>query len=150
VVRPLIEPEEQDDSLDTSEDERGAAGRFGAGRLHATGTALRAPGCAGARDISERHFGVPSGTAAADLAWQDYFADPALRALIELALKNNRDLRIAVLNIDIGASAATSCGAPTRLPTVNAGPDREPQPGGDGRQHEQRLQRRAQCRSLRA
>jgi len=32
--------------------------------------------------------------------WQDYFADPRLRRLIETALENNRDLRIAVLNIE--------------------------------------------------
>ncbi|PJI99477.1 multidrug efflux system outer membrane protein [Acidovorax sp. 69] len=32
--------------------------------------------------------------------WQDYFADPRLRQLIETALANNRDLRIAVLNIE--------------------------------------------------
>lgn len=33
-------------------------------------------------------------------AWQDYFAEPRLRQLIETALANNRDLRIAVLNIE--------------------------------------------------
>ena len=32
--------------------------------------------------------------------WQDYFADPRLRQLIEIALDNNRDLRVAVLNIE--------------------------------------------------
>ncbi len=32
--------------------------------------------------------------------WQDYFADPRLRQLIATALENNRDLRIAVLNIE--------------------------------------------------
>lgn len=36
----------------------------------------------------------------ADLAWQDFFTDPALRRLIDLALANNRDLRLAVLNIE--------------------------------------------------
>ncbi|MDM0077477.1 efflux transporter outer membrane subunit [Variovorax sp. J2P1-59] len=45
----------------------------------------------------------PSGTAqplAATIAWQDYFTDPRLQKLIELALANNRDLRVAVLNIE--------------------------------------------------
>ncbi len=38
--------------------------------------------------------------AAADLGWQDFFADARLRRLIELALANNRDLRAATLAID--------------------------------------------------
>ncbi len=39
-------------------------------------------------------------TPAADLAWQDYFAEPTLKQLIEVALANNRDLRVAVLNVE--------------------------------------------------
>ncbi|MFO1180784.1 efflux transporter outer membrane subunit [Ottowia sp.] len=38
--------------------------------------------------------------AAADLPWQDFVQDPALRELVELALQNNRDLRVAVQNIE--------------------------------------------------
>ena len=38
--------------------------------------------------------------AAADIAWQDFFVDEHLRELIALALANNRDLRVAVLNIE--------------------------------------------------
>ena len=49
-------------------------------------------------------FDVPAsqanGIQAASLGWRDYFADPRLHALIELALKNNTDLRTAVLNVD--------------------------------------------------
>ncbi|HDX8863260.1 TPA: efflux transporter outer membrane subunit [Klebsiella michiganensis] len=41
-----------------------------------------------------------SGKAAVDLTWEEMFADPKLRQLIQLALDNNRDLRIAVLNIE--------------------------------------------------
>lgn len=37
---------------------------------------------------------------AADLAWQDFFSDATLKRLIELALANNRDLRVAVLNVE--------------------------------------------------
>ena len=49
--------------------------------------------------------GGSSGHAAADafaqsVKWQDFFVDPKLRSVIELALKNNRDLRIATLNIE--------------------------------------------------
>src|SRR6185437_6861335 len=40
------------------------------------------------------------GTPAAALNWQDFFAQPQLRDLIATALRNNRDLRIAVLNIE--------------------------------------------------
>ena len=35
--------------------------------------------------------------AAADIEWQTFFSDPQLRKLIDAALRNNRDLRIAVL-----------------------------------------------------
>ena len=38
--------------------------------------------------------------AAAELAWQDFFTDATLRRLIDTALHNNRDLRVAVLNIE--------------------------------------------------
>ncbi|MEZ5606458.1 MAG: efflux transporter outer membrane subunit [Burkholderiaceae bacterium] len=38
--------------------------------------------------------------AAADLPWQDFVQDPALRELVALALQNNRDLRVAVQNIE--------------------------------------------------
>jgi len=40
-----------------------------------------------------------NGQAAADIGWRNFFADPRLQALIEIALKNNRDLRVSVLNI---------------------------------------------------
>ncbi len=40
------------------------------------------------------------GTAAADLPWQEFVHDARLRELIELALVNNRDLRVAVQNIE--------------------------------------------------
>ena len=38
--------------------------------------------------------------ALADIPWQEYFVDPQLQALISQALDNNRDLRVAVLNIE--------------------------------------------------
>jgi multidrug efflux system outer membrane protein len=37
---------------------------------------------------------------AANIAWQDFFLDPRLRALITIALDNNRDFRIAVARMD--------------------------------------------------
>lgn len=36
----------------------------------------------------------------AEIPWQDFFQDERLRQVIALALENNRDLRIAVLNIE--------------------------------------------------
>ncbi len=42
----------------------------------------------------------PAGQAAADIDWRNFFTDPRLKQLIELALQNNRDLRVAVLNIE--------------------------------------------------
>jgi multidrug efflux system outer membrane protein len=38
--------------------------------------------------------------AAANIDWQDYFSDPRLKQLIGLALDNNRDLRVAMLNVE--------------------------------------------------
>ena len=38
--------------------------------------------------------------AAGEIDWREFYADPKLQGLIELALANNRDLRVAVLNIE--------------------------------------------------
>ncbi len=43
---------------------------------------------------------APADIVAADLAWQQFFVDPRMKRLIELSLVNNRDLRVAVLNIE--------------------------------------------------
>jgi multidrug efflux system outer membrane protein len=48
---------------------------------------------------------LPGGPAAAapapaELAWRGFFTDQGLRAVIELALANNRDLRLAALNVE--------------------------------------------------
>ena len=37
---------------------------------------------------------------AADILWRDFFADDKLRGVVALALDNNRDLRVATLNIE--------------------------------------------------
>jgi multidrug efflux system outer membrane protein len=39
-------------------------------------------------------------TAAAALGWRDFFIDPRLQKLIEQALANNRDLRVAAMNTE--------------------------------------------------
>ena len=38
--------------------------------------------------------------AAADLQWREFFADARLQTIIATALKNNRDLRVAALNVE--------------------------------------------------
>jgi multidrug efflux system outer membrane protein len=41
-----------------------------------------------------------SGPMAADMGWRELFRDPTLQQLIESALLNNRDLRVAALNVE--------------------------------------------------
>lgn len=57
--------------------------------------------------------------AAADVPWNDFFADPKLRQLVQRALANNRDLRVAVLNITQARAQYRIQDAAT-LPTLNA------------------------------
>ena len=57
-------------------------------------------------------------TPASAVAWQDFFADAKLRRLIRLSLDNNRDLRVAVLNIE-QAGAQYQIRRADQLPTVN-------------------------------
>jgi multidrug efflux system outer membrane protein len=40
-----------------------------------------------------------TGLAATEIGWRDFFADPRLQQLIALGLDNNRDLRVAILDI---------------------------------------------------
>jgi len=70
-------------------------------------------------------------TAAADTPWQAYFTDPVLRDLIERALKNNRDLRVAVLNID-AVQAQYQLRRADQYPTVSAGLTGSRLPGSGG------------------
>ena len=44
--------------------------------------------------------GPTNALAAADIGWREFFRDPRLQRLIELALTNNLDLRMAMLNVD--------------------------------------------------
>jgi NodT family efflux transporter outer membrane factor (OMF) lipoprotein len=41
-----------------------------------------------------------AGVPAAQLGWQDFFGDATLKNLVRIALANNRDLRIAMLNVE--------------------------------------------------
>jgi len=74
---------------------------------------------------------VPNAAAAADIEWQRFFADPRLKRLIELSLANNRDLRVAALNIE-QARALYQVRRADELPTVGAGVTAQRQPGATG------------------
>lgn len=57
--------------------------------------------------------------AAADIGWRDFFTDPKLKELIGRALDNNRDLRVAVLNVE-RARALYNVQRADQLPSVSA------------------------------
>lgn len=56
---------------------------------------------------------------ASTIAWQDYFTDPRLGKLIDTALANNRDLQVAILNIE-QARAQFQITRSALFPTLNA------------------------------
>jgi len=64
--------------------------------------------------------GTAVGTPATDLAWADFLTDERLRMLVETALRNNRDLRIAVLNVE-QVRALYGVQRADRLPSVGVG-----------------------------
>ena len=70
--------------------------------------------------------------AAATLPWQDYFTDPRLQQLISVALNHNRDLQVAVLNIE-QAQALYRIRRADQFPTIGAGATatRAPDANGD-------------------
>jgi NodT family efflux transporter outer membrane factor (OMF) lipoprotein len=61
-----------------------------------------------------------TGPSAATLPWQDFIADARTRALVELALQRNRDLRVAALAVE-QARAALGVQQADRLPSVGVG-----------------------------
>ncbi|MET3246662.1 outer membrane protein TolC [Burkholderia sp. OAS925] len=64
---------------------------FPTGGVYETQPGATQPGQSGARSAN--------GVAAADIGWRDFFVDPRMQRLIDIALKNNRDLRVSVLNM---------------------------------------------------
>lgn len=70
---------------------------------------------------------APAGLAAttqsvADVGWRDFFVDPKLEQLIDLSLQNNRDLRVAVLNVERARSQYRIQRA-DRMPSLAIGAD---------------------------
>lgn len=99
--------------------------------LTALAASLALAGCASMAPTYERpaapvaqQWPVPQATAeqakAADIGWREFFTDPKLQALIEQALAHNRDLRVAVLNVE-RSQAQYGVQRADRLPTVSAG-----------------------------
>ena len=58
----------------------------------------------------------------ADIGWRDFFVDPRLEELIARSLDNNRDLRVAVLNVE-RARAQYRIQRADRLPSVGVAAD---------------------------
>ncbi|MDQ3335862.1 MAG: efflux transporter outer membrane subunit [Myxococcota bacterium] len=51
--------------------------------------------------VANRWDAAEGGRSAAELGWRQVFADARMAAIIDLALKNNRDLRVAALNVEL-------------------------------------------------
>ncbi len=64
-------------------------------------------------------------------AWQDFIVDAQLRELVSLALQQNRDLRLALANIE-QARAQYQIRSADQFPTINAGVMGNRQPKTDG------------------
>ncbi len=78
-------------------------------RLSAVFMAVLLAGCSLAPDYQRPDAPIPGSypgqngvaqASAADLGWEQFFHEPRLKALISLALENNRDMRIAVKRVD--------------------------------------------------
>jgi multidrug efflux system outer membrane protein len=63
--------------------------------------------------------GAAGDTVAADIGWREFFPDPQLQQLIALALTNNRDLRVAALNVQ-SAQAQYRIQRAELFPTIDA------------------------------
>ncbi|MEK6296069.1 MAG: efflux transporter outer membrane subunit [Paraburkholderia tropica] len=64
-----------------------------------TGAAYETVGASSASSVSAPATSSAAVPFAADVGWRDYFKDPRLQKLIALALDNNRDLRVAALQV---------------------------------------------------
>lgn len=76
--------------------------------------------------------GAASRQPAPELDWQQFFTDPRLKSLIALALQNNRDLRVAVLNIE-RVRAQYQVQRAEAFPTLQLGATGLYQPNADGK-----------------
>ena len=86
---------------------------------------------AGACAAGAPGYAAATGAAASDIEWQNYFGDLRLKRLIDVALQNNRDLRVSVLNIE-QARAQYQVRRADELPTVGVGATGSRLPSGSG------------------
>jgi outer membrane protein, multidrug efflux system len=84
-----------------------------------------------AADAATATSAAADSTSVADLAWPALYTDERLRRLIALALRDNRDLRIAALAVEQARAQAQVRDA-DRWPTVNAGLSGSRQPTASG------------------
>lgn len=78
--------------------------------------------------------GLPDSGQPGTLAdWHALTPDPALQRLAELALANNRDLRVALLNVE-RAQAALAGSEANKLPAIGVGVGAQRAPNGAGKQ----------------
>ena len=75
--------------------------------------------------------GAGTAVAAPDLAWQDFFQDARLKQLIALALENNRDLRVAALNLE-QARAQLQLSRANEVPNIGVGVSGSRTPNANG------------------
>lgn len=102
--------------------------RQGALRLSLLAASLMLAGCALTPEYERPALALPAqwtqtgvnDRTAAALPWKDFVRDPVLQGLIGQALANNRDLRVATLNI-AQAQAQFQIRRADQFPTVNAG-----------------------------
>ncbi|WP_207459571.1 efflux transporter outer membrane subunit [Azospirillum sp. SYSU D00513] len=64
--------------------------------------------------------GPAQGPVLSDLAWREFFRSPQIQSLVQQALENNRDLRVAALNVE-QARASYRIQRADLLPTVGVG-----------------------------
>jgi len=70
--------------------------------------------------VSENYPGSGGGGVSAGIAWSKFIADPRLERLVSTALENNRDLRVAALNVE-QTRAQYGISRSALFPTVNVG-----------------------------
>jgi multidrug efflux system outer membrane protein len=70
--------------------------------------------------VANRWQAEGTGRTAADLGWREVFSDARMRSIIELALRHNRDLRIAALNVEL-VRASYQIERASRFPAIGVG-----------------------------
>ncbi|TCB78277.1 multidrug efflux RND transporter AdeIJK outer membrane channel subunit AdeK [Acinetobacter sp. ANC 4173] len=80
---------------------------------------MRGPEPVAQADIPTGYISSTAGPSVAEQGYKDFFADPRLVQVIEMALANNRDLRTATLNIQ-RAQQTYQISENNQLPTIGA------------------------------